>query len=46
MVPAILNVHKHFLDELKRRLDSWEPLQMVGDAFIETVSFRRIRKDC
>ncbi|XP_037050154.1 uncharacterized protein LOC119084247 isoform X2 [Bradysia coprophila] len=38
MVPTILNVHKHFLDELKRRLDSWNPLQMVGDAFIETFS--------
>ena len=37
MVPSILNVHKHFLDELKQRLDAWEPLQMVGDAFIETV---------
>lgn len=38
MVPTILNVHKHFLDELNRRLDSWNSLQMVGDAFIETVS--------
>ncbi|KAJ6636760.1 Rho guanine nucleotide exchange factor 17 [Pseudolycoriella hygida] len=38
MVPTILNVHKHFLDELKRRLDSWEPSQMVGDAFIDTFS--------
>lgn len=40
MVPTILNVHKHFLDELKRRLDSWDHLQMVGDAFIETVRYR------
>lgn len=38
MVPAILNIHERFLDELKRRLDAWEPLQKVGDAFIEAVS--------
>lgn len=37
MVPAILNVHERFLNELRRRLDAWEPLQKVGDAFIEVV---------
>lgn len=39
MVPAILNVHERFLDEMRRRLDAWEPLQKVGDAFIEVVGF-------
>jgi Rho guanine nucleotide exchange factor 17 len=37
MVPAILNTHERFLDELRRRLDSWDPLQKVGDAFFEVV---------
>lgn len=38
MVPAILDIHKRFLDELRKRLDAWEPLQRVGDAFVEVVS--------
>lgn len=38
MVPAILDIHKRFLDELRKRLDAWEPLQKVGDAFVEVVS--------
>lgn len=38
MVPAILNVHQQFLDELRCRLDVWEPLQRVGDAFVQVVS--------
>lgn len=38
MVPTILSVHKQFLEELKRRLDSWEPLQIVGDIFLDIVS--------
>lgn len=38
MVPAILDIHKCFLDELRKRLDTWEPLQRVADAFVEVVS--------
>lgn len=38
MVPSILNVHEKFLGELRKRLDAWEPLQRVGDAFVEVVS--------
>jgi Rho guanine nucleotide exchange factor 17 len=38
MVPAILNTHERFLDELRRRLDSWDAFQKVGDAFFEVVS--------
>lgn len=38
MVPSILNVHEKFLNELRNRLDAWEPLQRVGDAFVEVVS--------
>lgn len=37
MVPSIANIHERFLDELKRRLDAWDPLQKVGDAFVEVV---------
>lgn len=37
MVPAILNIHEKFLDGLKKRFESWDPLQKVGDAFIEVV---------
>lgn len=38
MVPAILQVHQQFLDELRSRLEIWEPLQRVGDAFVQVVS--------
>lgn len=38
MVPAILNIHERFLEVLRRRLDAWEPLQRVGDAFVEVVN--------
>lgn len=41
-VPAILSLHQRFLDELRRRLDSWDPLQKVGDAFVEVVSYFQI----
>lgn len=37
-VPSILNLHERFLDELRRRLDTWDTQQKVGDAFIEVVS--------
>lgn len=39
MIPSILNIHERFLDELKRRFETWDPMQKVGDAFIEVVSF-------
>ena len=38
MVPAILSIHERFLEELRRRLDSWDPLQKVGDAFVDVFS--------
>lgn len=38
MVPAILNIHERFLEELRRRLDAWDPLQKIGDAFVDVVS--------
>ncbi|XP_055604092.1 uncharacterized protein LOC129752331 [Uranotaenia lowii] len=38
MVPTILNIHERFLEELRRRLDSWDPLQKIGDAFIDVFS--------
>lgn len=37
MVPAILGIHQQFLDELRSRLEIWEPLQRVGDAFVQVV---------
>lgn len=41
MVPNILKIHQQFLDELRCRLDAWEPLQRVGDSFVKVV-----RTDC
>ncbi|EDS34164.1 conserved hypothetical protein [Culex quinquefasciatus] len=38
MVPAILNIHERFLEELRRRLDAWDPLQKIGDAFVDVFS--------
>ncbi|XP_031626312.1 uncharacterized protein LOC116342734 [Contarinia nasturtii] len=38
MVPTILGIHQQFLDALRRRLESWEPLQRVGDAFVHVFS--------
>lgn len=38
MVPEILSIHERFLNELRRRLEVWEPQQMVGDAFTEAFS--------
>ncbi|CRL02246.1 CLUMA_CG015133, isoform A [Clunio marinus] len=35
MVPSILNIHEKFLEELKKRLDSWDALQRVGDAYCD-----------
>ncbi|GAB0099386.1 hypothetical protein DMENIID0001_152420 [Sergentomyia squamirostris] len=32
MVPSILNIHEGFLEELKKRLDNWNPRQIIGDA--------------
>lgn len=37
MVPAILNIHERFLEELRRRLDAWDPMQKIGDAFVDVV---------
>lgn len=37
MVPDILHIHQQFLEELRRRLEIWEPLQRVGDAFVQVV---------
>lgn len=38
MVPNILHVHQQFLDELRGRLEVWEPSQRIGDAFVQVVS--------
>ncbi|XP_055643721.1 uncharacterized protein LOC129779951 [Toxorhynchites rutilus septentrionalis] len=38
MVPAILNIHERFLEELRRRLDAWDPSQKIGDAFVDVFS--------
>lgn len=44
MVPAILQVHQEFLNDLRQRLDSWDKLQQVGDAFVGVVLYRDYRK--
>lgn len=38
MVPSILNIHEKFLEELKKRLDAWDPQQRIGDAYYDVVS--------
>lgn len=39
MVPSILSIHEKFLEELKKRLDSWDPLQRVGDSYYNVVRY-------
>ncbi|XP_013195748.2 rho guanine nucleotide exchange factor 17 isoform X2 [Amyelois transitella] len=34
-VPAILAVHRSFLEQLRRRLEMWDLAQKVGDIFLE-----------
>ncbi|KAJ2954677.1 hypothetical protein O0L34_g2973 [Tuta absoluta] len=34
-VPGILNVHQVFLEQLRRRLETWDLQQKVGDVFLE-----------
>ncbi|XP_053615375.1 rho guanine nucleotide exchange factor 17 isoform X2 [Plodia interpunctella] len=34
-VPAILAVHRAFLEQLRRRLEMWDLTQKVGDVFLE-----------
>lgn len=38
-VPAILNVHQVFLEQLRRRLEQWDLQQKIGDVFLDVVSF-------
>lgn len=38
MVPAILDIHEKFLDELGKRLDTWDQNQRIGDCYYEIVS--------
>lgn len=38
MVPSILNIHEKFLEELGKRLEEWDPMQRIGDAYYEVVS--------
>lgn len=38
MVPSILNIHEKFLEELRKRLDAWDPSQRVGDSYYDVVS--------
>lgn len=42
MVPNILQIHQQFLDELRCRLDAWEPLQRVGDSFVKVVRIQHL----
>ncbi|XP_063622647.1 rho guanine nucleotide exchange factor 17 isoform X2 [Cydia splendana] len=34
-VPSILNVHQVFLEQLRRRLETWDLQQKIGDVFLE-----------
>ncbi|XP_076669101.1 rho guanine nucleotide exchange factor 17 isoform X4 [Andrena cerasifolii] len=34
-VPSILNHHEVFLEELRKRLDTWELKQTIGDVFLD-----------
>ncbi|XP_016769240.2 rho guanine nucleotide exchange factor 17 isoform X4 [Apis mellifera] len=34
-IPAILNHHEVFLEELRKRLDTWELKQTIGDVFLD-----------
>ncbi|XP_045779061.1 rho guanine nucleotide exchange factor 17 isoform X2 [Maniola jurtina] len=34
-VPAILNVHQVFLEQLRRRLEQWDLQQKIGDVFLD-----------
>lgn len=38
-VPSILNHHEIFLEELRKRLDTWETKQIIGDVFLDVVCF-------
>jgi Rho guanine nucleotide exchange factor 17 len=38
MVPSILSIHEEFLEELGKRVDTWDQNQRVGDAYFEVVS--------
>lgn len=38
MVPSILNIHENYLEELKKRLDAWDPMQCIGDVYNNVVS--------
>lgn len=37
-VPAILALHEVFLDELRKRLETWDVKQKVGDVFLNVVN--------
>jgi len=39
-IPALLGHHEVFLEELRRRLDTWELRQTIGDVFLDVVSLR------
>ncbi|XP_043483895.1 rho guanine nucleotide exchange factor 17 isoform X2 [Leptopilina heterotoma] len=34
-IPAILSHHEVFLEELRKRLETWEPGQTIGDVFLD-----------
>lgn len=38
MVPSILHIHEKFLEELRKRLDAWDPSQRIGDSYYDVVS--------
>ena len=37
-IPNILFLHEGFLEELKRRLESWDSKKTIGDWFLDSVS--------
>lgn len=45
MVPSILAIHQKLLEELGKRLETWDAAQKVGDIFFDEVSFLRFYKE-
>ncbi|XP_076476416.1 rho guanine nucleotide exchange factor 17 isoform X8 [Bombus vancouverensis nearcticus] len=39
-IPSILNHHEVFLEELRKRLDTWELKQTIGDVFLDVAMER------
>lgn len=41
MVPSILAIHQKLLEELGKRLETWDAAQKVGDIFFDEVSLAK-----